>query len=203
MKKLLVLLVGSFITTGVALAGNNAGLFFEPILTYEQGDSEINYPSPLSDSSGKIRGFGVGSRLGVHILESVFLGVDGRYSWPRFEDSSFDQKTDAKSWNYGPVLGLQMPTAIGLRVWAGYILDGEVDPKKDQGYNAKYRNGKGYRVGAGLKLGDTSLNLEYQNIRYDDTEVESNDNLIPAGNYGGAELENKAYVLSVSFPLEF
>lgn len=202
MKKLWLFILVSGLSVNAAIA-DVAGLFFEPMITYEQGDSKINYPEPMDDSSGKIRGFGTGARLGVHIFDSLFIGVDGRYSWVKFEDSSFDQNTDAKSWNYGPVLGVQMPTIIGLRVWAGYILDGEVDPKKDNGYDAKYTDGKGYRVGAGVNVGSVSLNLEYQHIRYDDTQVESNDYLIPTGTYGDAELENKAYVLSVSFPMEF
>ncbi|MFY7994230.1 MAG: outer membrane beta-barrel protein [Bacteriovoracaceae bacterium] len=177
------------------------GLFVEPMLTYEKGEGEIDYPSPINSSSNDIDGFGVGARVGVHIYESLFIGADGRYSMPNFKDSSLNQDVKAKSFNYGPVVGFQMPTTIGLRVWGGYILGGELDPEKDQNVDAKFKEAKGYRVGAGIKLGITSLNLEYQDIKYDKTEIQEVGVFTPGSSYSNVNLENQSWILSVSFPI--
>lgn len=51
--------------TSISLAEESKmGLFIEPAITYESGDTSTSYPSPFSNSSGKIEGFGLGARLG-------------------------------------------------------------------------------------------------------------------------------------------
>jgi len=171
------------------------------MLTYENGEGDVNFPDPINNSDTEIDGFGLGARLGFHVLESAFIGADGRYSLPRFKDSSLDQDVKSKAWNYGPVVGVQMPTTIGLRVWGSYILDGSIDPDKDQDVDEKFSSANGYRIGAGIKLGITSINLEYQKLKYDKTEVDEVGTFSTGFSSGDIELENSSWILSVSFPI--
>ncbi len=203
MKRILILSVMVLASVEVANADDpkGAGLFIEPMVTYEKGEGEIDYPSPINSSSNDINGFGVGARLGFHVYESLFVGADGRYSMPQFKDSSLNQESDAKAFNYGPVVGVQTPTDIGLRVWGGYILGGELDPEKDKNVDAKFKDANGYRVGAGIKLGIASLNLEYQDLKYGETEIQEVGTFTPGQNFDDVELKNQSWILSVSFPI--
>ena len=185
----------------VVFAENKGGLFIEPMLTYENGEGDVNFPDPINNSDTEIDGFGLGARLGFHVLESVFIGADGRYSLPRFKDSSLDQDVKSKAWNYGPVVGVQMPTTIDLRVWGSYIIDGSIDPEKDQDVDEKFSSANGYRIGAEIKLGITSINLEYQKLKYDKTEVDEVGTFPTGFSSGDIELENSSLILSVSFPI--
>ncbi len=120
---------------------------------------------------------------------------------PQFKDSSLDQKVDAKSWNYGPVVGVQMPTIIGLRVWGGYIMNGQLDPEKDKGVDEKFTHGRGYRVGAGIKLGLVSLNLEFQDLKYKETDIDEVGVFTPGYSTNDIELNSQSWILSASFPI--
>ncbi len=202
MKKFLFLVsLIAFSSITYAQENNGGGLFVEPMLTWERGRGDVDFPSPFSNADTELDGFGVGLRFGGHVYNSIFLGVDGRYSMPKFKDNKIKMDTDAKSWNVGPVVGIQMPTAIALRVWAGWIVAGEVDPDKDEGVDAKFKSGQGYRVGAGVKLGFASLNVEYQNMKYDDTVLQEVGVFTPNTTRGDVELNNESMVLSVSFPV--
>lgn len=200
MKFFLLLFVSVFMTKA-ALAENKGGIFVEPILSYERGEGDIDFPAPFNSSDTDVDGFGVGARLGFHIFESVLIGADGRYSMPRFKDSALDQDVDAKAYNYGPVVGIQMPTELGIRVWGGYIMDGELDPEKDRNVDEKFTQAKGYRVGAGIKLSIVSLNLEYQDLTYEKTELQEVGVFNPGYSRGDVELKNQSWILSVSFPI--
>lgn len=94
-----------------------------------------------------------------------------------------------------------MAIDIGLRVWGGYVMGGELDPEKDKNVDAKFKDAKGYRVGAGIKLGIASLNLEYQDLKYGTTEIEEAGVFTPGSNYNDVNLKNKSFILSVSFPI--
>lgn len=190
------------ISTPAFAIGNTSdgGLFLEPAITWESGSSDLDLPSPFSNSEADLDGFGVGMRLGFHAMESFFIGVDGRYSFLKFEENKLGMDTDAKSWNIGPVVGLQMPTDLGIRVWAGYIAAGEVDPDKDRELDIKFKSGSGFRVGGGLKLALVSLNVEYQKIKYDKTELESIGIFDPGSESKQTDLDNESIVLSVSMP---
>ncbi len=201
MKKLLLTAV-ALALSGNAFAIDKGGVFIEPMVTYESGDDgDVNFPSPINNSETDIEGFGAGFRFGFHILESVFLGADGRYSVPEFKDSSLNQDTDAKAWNYGPVLGVQMPTTLGIRLWGSYIYDATLDPDRDRNVNEKFKDGSGWRAGAGIKLGIASLNLEYQDIKYDTTELEEVGVFTPGSTFTNVTLDNQSWILSVSFPM--
>lgn len=204
MKKLILLssMVMAFSSVSFAQdSTNEGGLFVEPMVTWERGRGDVNFPSPFNSADTELDGFGVGARFGGHVYESVFLAVDGRYSMPTFKDNKIKQDADAKSWNVGPVVGMQMPTPFGLRVWGGWIMAGGVDVDKSQNVKEEFKSGQGYRIGAGVKLAMVSLNVEYQKIKYDDTKIEEVGIFTPNTTRSDVELTNEAMVLSVSFPL--
>lgn len=109
--------------------------------------------------------------------------------------------TDAKAWNVGPVIGIQMPTDLGIRVWGSYILAGEVDPDKDKEVDLKFKSGNGFRLGVGVKLLMVSVNAEYQKIKYDETRVQSLAVFDSGSTTDNVSLDNESVVLSVSFPV--
>ena len=177
----------------------DGGLFVEPSITYEASSTaKVDWPSPLSSSAGSVLGLGIGARLGVHLADIFFVGADARYSQPKFKDSDNSFEADSASLNYGVVAGLQTPVA-GLRVWGGYVLGGEIDPKEDNGFNFKFKEATGYRVGAGLYVAVVSVNLEYQSLKYNTAELQ--DAGAFTGNLDNTTMTNDAYVLSVSFPI--
>jgi hypothetical protein len=198
-KKLLLLSSMLMAFAGVVRADEDtAGLFVEPMLTWERGRGDLDLPSPLTTAKTELDGFGVGARLGMHVFESFFIAADGRYSLPTFKEDRFGSDADAKAWNVGPTIGMQMPTTFGLRLWAGWIVASEVDPDPSQGLDVKFKSGQGFRVGAGVKLSVVSLNIEYQKINYSTTELENAGPLSGTSNF---ELDNDSMLLSVSFPI--
>lgn len=178
----------------------NHGMMIEPALTYELGYTSIRYPAPFSDSTGTATGFGLGARVAFHFRESFFLGLDLRYGFPQYTDSAVNYDSSASSTNWGPVVGMQMPN-IGMRVWGALILGGDLDPAGSS-FDVNFQGAKGYRVGAGFRLASLSLNLEYQNLKYDQTKLEQLGPFSPGTTLGGVQLENKTWIASVSFPLE-
>jgi len=70
--KMFCLTVGIVLLSTQARAEGNSGLFIETALTYESSDTHVDYPSPLTSSSGKADGFGLGARLGFHLQEVFF-----------------------------------------------------------------------------------------------------------------------------------
>lgn len=199
MKKKFMSLGIAVLISFPALASNQGGLFIEPMLTYEKGEADVDLPDPFGSSHSTIDGFGVGGRLGFHVLESVFIGLDGRYSKPNYKNSDTDINSEASAYNYGPVVGIQMPTPLGIRVWAGYIAGGEMDVNKDEGVDFKFKDANGYRIGGGIKLAMVSLNLEYQQITYNETEL--SDAGIFSGSTSNVDQTNNSYIFSVSCPI--
>lgn len=186
----------------IARAAEKGGIFIEPMLTYETSSSgTITFPAPINSSDTKVKGFGVGARLGMHAWETVFLALDGRYSMPKLEDTALNQDTDSKAWNAGPTVGLQMPMLVGLRAWGTWIMAGELDPDADKGVDEKFKKAKGFRVGAGLRVALVSLNIEYQQIEYDETEIQEVGIFTPGFNTDAIQLENKSVIFSVSMPI--
>ncbi|MFN3454059.1 MAG: hypothetical protein ACK41T_03810 [Pseudobdellovibrio sp.] len=183
-----------------AHALSTGGLFVEPMITYEKGDTTTKYPV-FNDSKGDVDGFGLGARLGLHIGEIFFAGIDGRYAMPKFKDSNVGYDAKAVSTNYGPVVGVQTPVA-GLRVWGSYVLGGSLNPEKSGNYNFKYDDAKGYRVGAGFYVAAVSLNVEYQDLKYGNATLEELGGFTPGTSFDDVELQNKSWVASISFPVE-
>jgi len=178
-----------------APAVSSAALFFEPGITYQSHD--ISVSSALGDSSGKNTGLGVDLRLGTHFSDILFVGLDGRYAMTRMEDSSANTTVDAKNMDLAPFIGVQMPI-VGLRLWASYVLWGEIDPDAAGGFDAKFAKASGYRLGAGFHLLMVSLNLEYQDLKYDDASSST-----PLGTVNFNDATAKGITLGVSFPLSF
>lgn len=93
-------------------------LLIEPMLTFESGDTNTDYPAPLSDSTGSLRGSGLGARLGMHLGEILFIGFEGRFAKPQHEDSSAGYDSSLESPNYGAAK-LELAAAFT----AGTVLD--------------------------------------------------------------------------------
>lgn len=198
-KLLPALLISLFATSSYAVS--SGGFYVEPMVTYEgSSKTELDWPSPFDNSTGSSEGLGVGARLGMHASEIVFLAADVRYSKPQFKDSTNGLDAAATQYNYGVTLGAQTPV-LGIRVWGSYIIGSELNPDEDNGVDVNFTDGKGYRVGAGVHFAFVSVNLEYQDLKYDKTKIEG------GGVFSGSELDtdltNKSYILSVGFPIEF
>ena len=180
----------------------HSGLFVEPAVTYESGDTSTDYPAPFSDSTGSVRGYGIAARLGFHINEAFFLALDGRYSQPDFSDTNVHYDAKSVSTNWGPVVGLQMPN-VGLRIWGAYVMNGEINPEASGGYDVKYQDGNGYRVGAGFRIAAVSINLEYQDEKYGKATLEQAGTFTPGTSFSNVDMTSKTWITSLSFPLEF
>ena len=179
---------------------SQAGIFVEPGITYQSDDTTIDYGGSTNKSSGKNTGLGISARFGFDASDIIFIGLDGRYAITKFEDSAFNTNVSAKSYNLGPVVGIQMPI-VGLRVWGGYILSGELDPDEVTTstikYDGKLAGAKGYRVGVGFHFILVSINLEYQDIKYNDNSATTSVGIPVTLN----EATEKGLVLGVSFPI--
>ncbi|MBX7230762.1 MAG: hypothetical protein K1X29_01620 [Bdellovibrionales bacterium] len=177
------------------------GFFAEPSVTFETSQSSVHYPSPLSGSSGKVEGFGVGARLGLHFKDVFFAGLDGRYGMPQFKDSSTKYNSRATQFNWGPVVGMQMPD-LGMRVWGAYVVDGQLNPEKSDNFDVKFSQARGFRVGVGFRVSVVSLNLEYQDLEHRRTKLEQIGPFAAGTNFNDVNLNNKSWIASVSFPME-
>ncbi len=187
--------------TTVASAADG-GLFVEPAITYQKTDTRTNWPVFTSDSTGSIEGFGLGARLGFHLNEAFFLGFDARYSMPQFKDSSVTYDAKATEINWGPVVGMQMPD-MGLRIWAGYIMGGEIDPERSGSFDTKLKEATGYRAGVGFRVSSVSLNLEYQQYKYGKVDASAGSSFFTGStSFTNVNPEAKGFIASVSFPLE-
>jgi hypothetical protein len=198
-KTIYAFLIGSVVSMSLPALAVDGGLFVEPALTYESSSSSIDYGAPLNNSSGSVNGAGLGLRLGGHIMDIMFIGADVRYSRPQFKDSSNNYDATATSINYGVVVGAQMPV-LGLRVWGGYVLGGELNPEASGGTDVKFADPKGYRIGAGIHVLMVSVNLEYQELKYDKTTIEQLGGVNTNTSISN-KLQNNSYVVSVSFPM--
>ena len=187
----------SIATTRTAKADDaHGGLYVEPGITYESGTTSTSYPT--GTSGGTNRGFGLMGRLGFHLNDVFFIAADARYSRPHFKDGNID--ADAEAYQVGPVVGIQTPVA-GLRVWAEYVAQAQLDPGGTNNFDAKFKNGTGFTVGAGFHVLAVSLNLEYQKLNYATTEFQSVGPFTNVGDSDNTKMKNEAYIVSVTFPL--
>ncbi|MBC7370777.1 MAG: hypothetical protein H7326_04380 [Bdellovibrionaceae bacterium] len=184
--------------TANAEEAKQGGLFIEPSVTYQSGEMKVVYPNNLlSESTEKTTGLGVGLRLGFHAFDTVIIAADGRYAKPNYESSALGGSAPADMSNLGVTLGLQTPLA-GVRVWGTYLVSGSLDPQDIRGTDVKFNNPKGYRVGAGVYVAMVSVNLEYQDVKYDSITAEKWGFV---GNFNDVKGTDKSYILSVSFPI--
>lgn len=187
----------------MALSDRDTGFFIEPMLTHETLDSEVNYPDPYGQSNGEADGLGLGLRLGAHVHEIFFIGLDARYSQLDYVATGGDYRADADTYNYGVLVGAQLPTPVSLRVWANYILGGQFDPEQANNQDVKFKSAEGYRFGLGIMFSVLSLNVEYQKITYDNSNLESIGPFNVGENLNNTEMKNDGYVISLSFPYAF
>jgi hypothetical protein len=180
----------------------DVGTFIEPALTYEMGNTRVDYPSPLSSSTGHVNGFGIAARVGIQFEDIFFAGLDGRYSLPRFTDSAFGYDADAKALQLGPVVGVQTPFLVGLRLWVSYIMTGSLDPASNGNADVRFDQATGYRIGAGFRVALLSLNLEYQSLRYGSTTLQSAGNYNFNSTFDSVKLNQDSWIASVSVPID-
>ncbi len=177
----------------------NAGIYLEPGLTYERGDNTVDWPSPLTTSTGSSQGLGFNLKAGLAFADTVFAGADLSFSKPNFKNSAVNYDAAATSNLYGVVVGGQMPV-VGLRLWGGYIFDGLLDPESSNGYNVKFSGASGYKLGLGFHILMVSLNVEYLDLKYSTSTLEQAGPITFNSTFDGP-LKNKNWVLSVSIPL--
>lgn len=174
------------------------GFFVEPMVTYEMGDGDVNYPGPINGVNADVDGIGAGLRLGGHVGDWLFLAADGRFSFPSYDIGSLGD-VDAEAWSVGATLGAQMPWLVGLRAWGTWVFAGELDPDAQGLVDANFKGGTGWRAGVGLKLAFASLNVEYQDLTYDEAEI--NSGIFAGQSLAGVEQDQQSWVWSISFPL--
>ena len=179
------------------------GFYMEPMLLVTRADSSVNtskLPMINDDTTGSEQGYGLGLRLGGHVSEILLVGVDARYAKTQMQDSSYGS-ANAQSYNVAPVIGLQTPL-FGIRLLAGYVAAGENDPEAgSRGLDLKFKDANGWRVGAGLHVASLSVNLEYQDLKYNTTDVESFGSL-NVNTTSDIDVTNRGYALTIGFPIE-
>lgn len=176
-------------------------LYIEPYAFYKHSDTTAAYPSPFGSSEGSAHGYGVGARAGVHVYSILFAGLDGRGSMIQFKDGRTGYNAKGMAGNWGPFVGVQMPI-VGLRVWAGYVFRGAIDPEQSGILDVAFGDGRGWRVGAGFRVLMVSVNLEYEDINYGRTTFQKVGPFAPGTTFDSVQLRDKAVTASVSFPIE-
>ncbi len=176
---------------------NGTGLFIEPGVSYQVTNSLLDIPASTANSTATTQGFGVVVRGGVHVMERFFVAADGRYALLKYADNANNFSVNATSWDIAPVIGMQMKD-YGARLYAGYVLAGNLDPKGSRGVDPSFSDANGWRVGAGLKVQHVSVNIEWQRLHYGDASVKSGTTTTNGVKYNGEGL-----VASVTFPIEF
>jgi len=177
-----------------------AGFYIEPGIVGTREDADIKSSLIGNDTTGNSNSVAFDLKLGGHINDMFFAGADGRYARSRFENSSY-QDTDATAWNWGPTVGLNTPS-FGGRLWATYIVDGNYNPDQGvSGVDLNFKDPYGWRVGGGVRLHNVSLNLEYEDLTYRTTDVESVGTVASAST-AGTDFAQRGYSLSLSFPID-
>jgi len=195
-KKFAAMLITIFSLNGMAQDG--VGPYVEPTLFYETGTSQFSSDSGIINFDGKLEGFGVGVKGGLHVWEIGFAGLDFMYSQPKFTESQGRFSSNTKSWLLGVLAGAQMPVA-GLRVWAGYSPLGNMDQDRDRGLQMKFSNPSIFKLGAGIHVSMVSINLEYLWGSYGKSDI-TNDNSTYA-TFANASAKRNTFLLGVSFPI--
>lgn len=194
------MLAASALIFNQAHAQTRAGLFVEPSVHLESGESTVNYPG-RADSAGSADGYGLGARLGFHASEVIFAGIDARYTMIQFTDSTVGQDSKSNAYNIGPVIGMQMPN-LGLRLWGAYVVEGELNPEASQGFDVKFDDPTGPRLGAAFRVASVSLDLEYQQLEYSKSTLERAGAFSPNASFDNVSLANDSWIVSLSFPVE-
>lgn len=179
------------------------GVALEPMITYSQQDASIKssqLPILSDDTSAASQSYGLALKIGGHVYKSVSLGVDGRWARNRITDSAYGTAS-GDQYNVGPTLGVQMPW-WGARLWGTYVALGEFNPETGrQQVDLRFEDSTGFRVGVGFHYGPVSLNVEYEDLNFDNTIFESFGQ-ISAATPSRVDFSSRGYIASLSFPLE-
>ncbi len=182
---------------------SSGGLFVEPMLIYSKNEASIKtsqLPLLTGDSSGTINDAAIGARLGFHVADIFILAADGRYGKSRFQDSLYST-ADGSNYNYGVTAGVQTPLA-GIQLFGTYILGGVFDPAAGaNNIDMKFTDARGYRVGAGLHILAVSVNLDYQDLTYNNSTIESFGNFT-VNQSSKVDATQRGYAVSLGFPIE-
>ncbi len=185
------------VTATAETNSNGTGLFLEPGVTYQMNEANTTQAN-VRGSNAVTKGFGVVMKAGIHVYDRFFVAADGRYSMLKYSDNANAYNESASSWDLSPVIGMQMPD-IGGRLFAGYIVTGSMDPKGSNGVDPMLENANGFRVGAGLKVNNYSVNFEWQTLRYGKSSYAAVNGAGPTD----FDYKSDGIVASVSFPIEF
>lgn len=131
-------------------------------------------------------------------MDRFFVAADARYAMLRFTDNTNNIDVDATSWDIAPTVGLQMAD-WGARLYAGYVLAGNLDPKSVNNVDTKFEQATGWRFGAGLKAKHLSVNIEWQRLHYGEAEITRP----AAATLKGVKYNAEGLIASVTFPIEF
>ncbi len=177
------------------------GFYFEPGFALETGRTSSSYP--MTNSAGSSDGFGVLVRAGYELRHFIIAALDWRMALTQFHDAALDYTANATSANWAVLGGLQIPNTA-VRGWIEYIFAGTLNPSAaGSGLDLRYGGATGYRFGLGYKFAtDTSANIEYQLLRYNQTRVEQSGPYTGV-NFNGSTLGDASLIAGVSFPLEF
>ncbi len=183
---------------GGSSSGSNGGLFLEPSIYVESGTGQFTSSTGIINFDGKLEGYGVGVKGGVHFADIWFGGLDIMYSMPKFTESNGRFSSNTKNILVGVVTGVQMPI-VGLRVWGGFIPYGTLDQDKDRGLQMKFSNPSLFKLGAGMHVSMLSINLEYMWGKYGKSEITNDGSNFAT--FADAEAKQNVFMLGVSFPL--
>ncbi len=187
-SKILVLLSTFFAFS----ANSQAALLLEPYLGYSFGSADrLNYEYDYSTPQ-------IGGRVGYQML-GLMLGVDYSMGLGSFDMDAKNTTTGVtttskyKKSQLGLFVGYNLP--VLLRVWGTYYVNASLED--DIAPITEY-SGSGFALGAGFTgLPFVSLNLEYRNFSYDESETSGTTTAL------NPELEVSEILLSVSLPLTF
>jgi hypothetical protein len=204
MKKILVLTAMALIGFSGAAQAEVArgGFYIEPGATYTfKGNGKIGTTNPITngpDISGSQQGPGATLRVGAHVNDIFFAGLEGLYIRDKFDGEGVT--ATGNEWAVGAFGGVQMPWIVGLRVWGGYLPYAQVDYDRSNGYKSRFTNGRGWKVGAGFRIAIVSINFEYMKLAYHNADQNYNG----SGGFtvnNAAKYDHDAYMVGVSFPL--
>jgi Outer membrane protein beta-barrel domain len=173
------LLTVSFLS--LACASAHAGIYLEPYLGYLSGTS-----TQQGSEDGKMKGVAFGARAGYSILGLAF---GAEYATGQLKDDSTPEN-DLTPADAGVFVGYTFP--ILFRAYATYFPKSKW--KSDDGTNSYDLEGKAMKLGVGF----TGLPLVVINLEYLTNEFNKFD-----GQDLTNKIEGKAYMLSVSLPLDF
>jgi hypothetical protein len=171
--------------------------YIEPAVFGLRQDSHINVGS---DNEVEGDGMGLAMKLGSQISDRYFAAADIRYQRTQFNEKGL-KDVDSDTWNIAPVLGLQT-NWYGLRAWGSYILDGTSNPDSAaNGLDLRFEKPFGWRAGVGVRISNISLNLEYEDLTYRQTVVQSVGSLGPSAGQN-VDFDSRTVAMSVSFPIQ-